>query len=304
VRALDAKPHSAELIFELRDYYWWDAFLRILQLATSIRTISIPLIPLSLAGQAVCHLSALQHVQTFCMSYKDERIGVGETRKTIALSTIQYFMSNWEKLADLDLQGWADENNYKTAPGATSCSFQLVRLILDGETISGSQLLYFVPSTPPTLSTLALFNIESLTNADFTVFLDAVAPSLKDLQFEGCSFAKASSSEELALDATMSKMGSLERAYVDPLTYISTLALSRKNEMDLRLRPTLVVHSYDKSSSSNVVDNIINFFAEGNRTGWREVQVGCNTSTLTQPQPLMDTSIAAAKENDTLLVFV
>jgi len=265
-------------------------------------------VPLSLADQAVRHLLALRHVQTFHMSRISKgrhKINVSDTRKTIAMSTIQYFMSSWEKLSDLELHGWADEDDYQTTPGVTACSFRLVFLILGDGTLIGSQLLYFIPPTPPTLSKLVLVKIKGLTNADFTVFLDAVAPSLEILHLQECSFTKTSSSEELALDATISKMN-LKIAQMNT-DHISTLALSRKNDTGLRPGAVLSIYSdrYEPrgSGDQSLVDDIVTFFFEGNRTGWSFVEVQRCAAELTLPQSLVDMSIATAKVNGTDLYF-
>jgi len=150
---------------------------------------------------------------------------------------------------------------------------------------------------------LVLLKIKGPTNADFTEFLNVVASSLTELRLHECWFEKASSSEELALDASMSKMN-LKKASVNT-HHISILALSRNNDMGLPRVSRLFVRSVPHGSGdqSSVIDDIVNFSVKGHGTSWQLVSVLCYTAELTHSESLVDTSIAAATLTGTTLVF-
>ncbi|KAF8071522.1 hypothetical protein FPV67DRAFT_878728 [Lyophyllum atratum] len=192
----------------------WRAFLKILQFATSLRTVYLPTVPKMFMSPVVRGLSDLRDVQ-----------GCFLLQSALAMADIQSFIAKWEDLATLAVTYWAGEGDVEPSSRRLTCNIE--ELSLYRGTMSGHQFLQFVAAPRPRLKVLRLHHVQGISNEEFRSFLSLAAPTLSQISIFECPMPCSSLDEELALDAVIPMLDNIT-FITAPGTHVSARILSRK----------------------------------------------------------------------------
>ncbi|KAJ6521052.1 hypothetical protein DFH09DRAFT_1373137 [Mycena vulgaris] len=214
------------------------AFKNVLHSAQNVRQLEIFDTHSSLREEFVEALSQSRDVRSLLInSHSTEEEPTYRCRPT--LPDLFRCFQRWSRLHELKLFGWDGPDPFlqtveqftieQTPP--LDCALRSIDLF--SGPITGPQLCNLTAGSHLSLSDVYLSEIIGLSNAGLKDWLLEVARTLRQLNIEKCSIAKAKDDEEYALDAAMSHLTSLSSMHIEG-DVLSELAVLRKTGSSTR----------------------------------------------------------------------